>query len=182
MIEPFPTVAGPDEADAFVAARVAEGANHLKIFIEDGTAIGKPLPLMSPQTVTALIRAAHERGLRTVAHTLTRSPARQGHRLRHRRPGPRPADGPSDQALIEAAAAGGVFVVPTLTALTGMTPTPAECELAARRAGAILPRSRACVCAARGRGSSRFGGCSWLPVTDLERSARWHGMCWAPTA
>lgn len=44
MIEPFPTVAGPDDAEAFVAARVAEGADHLKIFIEDGTAIGKPLP------------------------------------------------------------------------------------------------------------------------------------------
>ncbi|MFF3979771.1 amidohydrolase family protein [Streptomyces sp. NPDC001828] len=130
MIEPFPTVAGPDEADAFVAARVAEGADHLKIFIEDGTAIGKPLPLMSPQTVTALIRAAHERGLRTVAHTLTRDAARQAidcgiDGLAHA-----PADGPSDPALIEAAAAGGVFVVPTLTALTGMTTTPAEYELA----------------------------------------------------
>ncbi len=130
MIEPFPTVAGPDEADAFVAARVAEGADHLKIFIEDGTAIGKPLPLMSPQTVTALIRAAHERGLRTVAHTLTRDAARQAiycgiDGLAHA-----PADGPSDPALIEAAAAGGVFVVPTLTALTGMTTAPAEYELA----------------------------------------------------
>ncbi|MFE9116069.1 amidohydrolase family protein [Streptomyces sp. NPDC007172] len=129
MIEPFPTVGGPDEADAFVAARVAEGADHLKIFIEDGTAIGKPLPLMSPQTVTALIRAAHERGLRTVAHTLTRSAARQAidcgiDGLAHA-----PADGPSDQALIEAAVAAGVFVVPTLTALTGMTAVPAEYEL-----------------------------------------------------
>ncbi|MEU2954843.1 amidohydrolase family protein [Streptomyces xanthochromogenes] len=130
MIEPFPTVGGPDGADAFVAARVAEGADHLKIFIEDGTAIGKPLPLMSPQTVTALIRAAHERGLRTVAHTLTRDAACQAvacgiDGLAHA-----PADGPSDQDLIEAAAASGVFVVPTLTALTGMTPTPIEYELA----------------------------------------------------
>ncbi|MGW7427105.1 amidohydrolase family protein [Streptomyces sp. NPDC054813] len=130
MIEPFPTVAGPDDADAFVAARVVEGADHLKIFIEDGTAIGKPLPLMSPQTVTALVRAAHERGLRTVAHTLTRSAARQAidcgiDGLAHA-----PADGPSDQALIEAAADNGMFVVPTLTALTGMTSVPAEYELA----------------------------------------------------
>ncbi|MEV6509875.1 amidohydrolase family protein [Streptomyces sp. NPDC051642] len=130
MIEPFPTVAGPDDAEAFVAARVAEGADHLKIFIEDGTAIGKPMPLMSPETVIALVRAAHDRGLRTVAHTLTRTAARQAiasgiDGLAHA-----PADGPSDQALIEAAAENGVFVVPTLTTLTGMTDAPAEYELA----------------------------------------------------
>ncbi|WP_406350657.1 amidohydrolase family protein [Streptomyces sp. NBC_00658] len=130
MIEPFPTVAGPDDAEAFVAARVAEGADHLKIFIEDGTAIGKPLPLMSPETLLALIRAAHDRGLRTVAHTLTRTAARQAiasgiDGLAHA-----PADGTSDQALIEVAAENGVFVVPTLTTLTGMTATPAEYELA----------------------------------------------------
>ncbi|GAA1912855.1 amidohydrolase family protein [Streptomyces durmitorensis] len=130
MIAPFPTVAGPGEADAFVAARVSEGADHLKIFIEDGTAIGKPLPLMSTETVSALVNAAHEQGLRTVAHTLTRTAARQAidcgiDGLAHS-----PADGPSDQALVEAAASNGVFVVPTLTALTGMTPVPAEYALA----------------------------------------------------
>ncbi|MFJ3840630.1 amidohydrolase family protein [Streptomyces sp. NPDC090054] len=130
MLEPFPTVAGPDHAEAFVAARAAEGADHLKIFIEDGTAIGKPMPLMSAETVTALVRAAHERGLRTVAHTLTRTAARQAiacgiDGLAHS-----PADGPSDEALIEEAAEKGVFVMPTLTALTGMTRTPAEYALA----------------------------------------------------
>lgn len=130
MIEPFPTVAGPDDAEAFVAARVAEGADHLKIFIEDGTAIGKAMPLMSPETLLALIGAAHDRGLRTVAHTLTRTAARQAivsgiDGLAHA-----PADGLSDQALIEAAAENGVFVVPTLSTLTGMTATPAEYELA----------------------------------------------------
>ncbi|WP_327070763.1 amidohydrolase family protein [Kitasatospora sp. NBC_01302] len=130
LLEPFPTVAGPQDADAFVAARVTEGADHLKIFIEDGTAIGHPMPLMSAQTVTALVHAAHEHGLRTVAHTLTRTAARQAidcgiDGLAHS-----PADGHSSDDLIEAAAAHGVFVVPTLTALTGMTPTPAEYELA----------------------------------------------------
>jgi imidazolonepropionase-like amidohydrolase len=130
MMAPFPTVAGPSDADAFVAARVAEGADHLKIFIEDGTAIGTPMPVMSAETVTALVRAADDRGLRTVAHTLTRSAARQAiacgvDGLAHA-----PADGPAGTGLIEAAARAGVFVVPTLTVLTGMTGTPVEYELA----------------------------------------------------
>lgn len=86
-------------ADAFVAARIADGADHLKIFIEDGTAIGTPMPVLSPETIRALVRAAHERGLRTAAHTLTRRSARlvidcgvDG--LAHA-----PADGLSDDAL-----------------------------------------------------------------------------------
>ncbi|MFD4545080.1 amidohydrolase family protein [Streptomyces sp. NPDC058466] len=130
MLEPFPTVAGPADAAGFVAARVADGADHLKIFIEDGTAIGRPMPVMSAETITALVRAAHERGLRTVAHTLTRTAARRAidcgvDGLAHA-----PADGPADPALVEAAAEQGLFVMPTLTALTGMTSLPAEYELA----------------------------------------------------
>jgi imidazolonepropionase-like amidohydrolase len=130
MLPPFPTVSGPADADAFVAERIAEGADHLKIFIEDGTAIGTPLPVMSAETIIALVRAAHARGLRTVAHTLTRTAARQAidcgvDGLAHA-----PANGFSDPELVEAAARAGVFVVPTLTALAGMTSAPAEFELA----------------------------------------------------
>ncbi|WP_405020810.1 amidohydrolase family protein [Kitasatospora sp. NBC_00070] len=129
LMEPFPTLAGPEDADAFVAARVADGADHLKIFIEDGTAIGTPMPVMSPETIRALVRAAHERGLRTAAHTLTRRSARLAidcgvDGLAHA-----PADGPSDDALVEDAAARGVFVIPTLASLTGMTDNPAEYAL-----------------------------------------------------
>ncbi|MCX4683375.1 amidohydrolase family protein [Kitasatospora purpeofusca] len=129
LLAPFPTVSGPEDADAFVAARVADGADHLKIFIEDGSAIGTPMPLMSAATIKALVRAAHERGLRTAAHTLTRRSARLAidcgvDGLAHA-----PADGPCDDALVADAAARGVFVIPTLASLTGMTDTPAEYAL-----------------------------------------------------
>ncbi|MFD6885471.1 amidohydrolase family protein [Streptomyces sp. NPDC059957] len=129
LMEPFPTVTGPEDADAFVAARVADGADHLKIFIEDGSAIGTPMPVLSPETIRALVRAAHERGLRTAAHTLTLRAARLAidcgvDGLAHA-----PADGPSDDALVEDAAARGMFVVPTLTSLTGTTDSPAEYAL-----------------------------------------------------
>ena len=36
----FPFVSTPDEAVKFVAKQVAGGADYIKIFIEDGTAVG----------------------------------------------------------------------------------------------------------------------------------------------
>jgi len=130
MLKPFPTIAGPDQAEAFVAERIAEGADHLKIFIEDGTVAGKPMPTISPETVVALVAAAHDRGLRTAAHTWTRSATRQAIAcgvdiLAHP-----PSEGHSDQDLIEAAAAAGSILVSTLTPLAGMGPTPPEFDLA----------------------------------------------------
>ncbi|MFD0448399.1 amidohydrolase family protein [Streptomyces indonesiensis] len=64
----LPTVAGPDEADAFVAARQAEGAHFIKIIVDDGANHGMSLPALDRATVTALADAAHRRGLLTVAH------------------------------------------------------------------------------------------------------------------
>jgi imidazolonepropionase-like amidohydrolase len=130
MLKPFPTVEGPEHADAFVAARVAEGADHIKIFIEDGTVAGKPMPTMSDETVTALVLAAHSHGLRTAAHTWTRSAVRQAIAcgvdiLAHP-----PSDGPSDQDLIEAVAASGSIVVATLPPLAGMSASSPEFDLA----------------------------------------------------
>ncbi|HEX3779743.1 MAG TPA: hypothetical protein VHX38_08735 [Pseudonocardiaceae bacterium] len=130
MLKPFPTVEGPEHAEAFVAARVAEGADHLKIFIEDGTVAGKPMPTMSDETVTALVLAAHSHGLRTAAHTWTRSAVRQAIAcgvdiLAHP-----PSDGPSDQDLIEAVAAAGSIVVATLPPLAGMSASAPEFDLA----------------------------------------------------
>ncbi|WP_278261273.1 amidohydrolase family protein [Nocardia sp. AG03] len=68
---PFDTVAGPQDAAAFVAARVAEGADYFKIVIDDGATQGTALPALGPETVTALTRAAHDQGLRVIAHAIT---------------------------------------------------------------------------------------------------------------
>lgn len=59
---PTPTVSTPDSAEAFVAARVAEGSDHFKIIIEPGR------PTLDSATVRALAAAAHRRGLVAVAH------------------------------------------------------------------------------------------------------------------
>jgi imidazolonepropionase-like amidohydrolase len=66
LIPTLPTVAGPQDAAAFVAAQVAHGADYLKIYLEDTAWYGSPA--MAPGTVSALVTAAHARGMLAIAH------------------------------------------------------------------------------------------------------------------
>ncbi|QYN40173.1 amidohydrolase family protein [Pseudonocardia sp. DSM 110487] len=70
-VGPFDTVAAPGQAQAFVDARRAEGIDYLKIVIDDGALSGNSLPTLSPETVAALVEAAHAAGLKTIAHVAT---------------------------------------------------------------------------------------------------------------
>ncbi len=79
----LPAVAGPGDAAAFVRARVAEGADYLKVYLEDPVwhaAGGLPTELgagsMSAGTVRALVTAAHEHGLLAIAHADSAAMAR----------------------------------------------------------------------------------------------------------
>lgn len=59
-------VTGPLDAERFVADRIRDGVDYFKILVDDPKQPGtKALP---PQTVTALVRAAHDRGLMVIAH------------------------------------------------------------------------------------------------------------------
>ena len=72
---PVPTLTRPEEADAFVAAGIAEGSDFLKIVIEDGSALGQTTPSLRADTVAALVKAAHGRGRMVVAHVSTQADA-----------------------------------------------------------------------------------------------------------
>ena len=72
---PIPTLTRPDEADAFVKARVAEGSDYLKIILEDGSAYGHPLPTLDAPTTKALVAAAHGVHKLAVAHVATEAEA-----------------------------------------------------------------------------------------------------------
>jgi imidazolonepropionase-like amidohydrolase len=65
---PIPTVSGPDVAAAFVADRVAEGADYLKIVLNGVRAATTGAPTMDGATARALVEAAHAHGLLVVAH------------------------------------------------------------------------------------------------------------------
>lgn len=65
---PEAAVAGPEDAERFVAWRVANGSQVIKIIIEDPHG---PVPALAPETIKALVDAARARGLITFAHVVT---------------------------------------------------------------------------------------------------------------
>ena len=64
MYAPFPTLTAADQAGQFVAERIAAGSDYLKII----SGIGGLWPSLDPETIQALVIAAHARGLVVVAH------------------------------------------------------------------------------------------------------------------
>jgi imidazolonepropionase-like amidohydrolase len=74
---PIPTLTRPDEAQAWVDARIAEGSDYIKIIIEDGKVLGRPFPTLDQATVAALVAAAHRRGKLAVVHITTLAAARE---------------------------------------------------------------------------------------------------------
>ncbi len=142
---PIPTLASPDSAQAFVDARVAEGSDWIKAVLDDGHPYGMSLPTLDAATLRAVVEAAHRRGKLAVVHVGDAEGAKQAIEagadgLVHLF-----ADREADAELAALARARGVFVVPTLTVLMGITGTPGGAALAgdARLAGHLLPASRA---------------------------------------
>ncbi len=132
--QPLPTVDGPDTAQAWVDARLRDGADYIKIVYDKRE--GGP---MDEATLAALVRAAHARGVLAVAHTLAERPAREAiaagvDGLVHLFIGESAGDDFGAYA-----ARHHVFVAPTLTVLRGLCGYRPHEELAAdpRLAGRI---------------------------------------------
>lgn len=68
---PLPYVTGPGDASTFVEARLAEGADHLKVIYDDGSGAMLGLPCLSPETIGALVVEAHRHALVVAAHVST---------------------------------------------------------------------------------------------------------------
>ena len=63
------TVTGPADASRFVADRVADGADYIKVIVEDPRRMGSAA--FDVATITALVEAAHKAGLKAIAHVTT---------------------------------------------------------------------------------------------------------------
>jgi imidazolonepropionase-like amidohydrolase len=116
----IPTLSGPDQARAFVDARIAEGSDYIKIVYDDGALAGMPLPTLDAATVRAAIAAAHARDRLAVVHISTGDAARTvidagADALVHIFTDRAPRDD-----LGRVAASHGIFVVPTLTVMDGI--------------------------------------------------------------
>lgn len=72
----WPTATVPSEAAAFVEGRLSEGADYIKIMVEDGTTFGMSLPMVAPEVIAAVVEAAHERGVMALVHAFSATAAR----------------------------------------------------------------------------------------------------------
>jgi imidazolonepropionase-like amidohydrolase len=117
--EPLATISRPEEAESWMAARLAEGSDFIKIVYDPrlGGALGQ-------DTVRAIMQAAHARGKIVVVHALSEEKARGAIAAG--------ADGLAHLFVGDAAASDfgqfaaqhQVFVVPTLTILHGLCGRP----------------------------------------------------------
>jgi imidazolonepropionase-like amidohydrolase len=115
--EQFPVVTSVDDAAAFVRARIAEGADFIKLLIDDGAAMGHPSPTLTRDMAAAVVQEAHRNGLMAVAHATSRDGAAQAVEAG--------ADGlvhvfmdrEADDEIVCAIADAGIFVIPTLSTM-----------------------------------------------------------------
>ncbi len=113
----IPTLTKPEEAPAFVKARIDEGSDYIKIVFDDGSAYGPTVKIKSltPDVTQALIKSAHEHDKKALIHIAAYQQAKtmldQG------------ADGlvhsfidrVADVEFIEQAKKQNTFIVPTLS-------------------------------------------------------------------
>ena len=137
VIGPRGLVTGADQARPFVADRVAEGSDYIKIIV------GTPAPSHDQATLDALAAAAREHGKLSVAHASSRAAVQMAQRagvtvLTHV---------PLDQALDESdaadALAAGRILIPTLAMLEGIVQqsAPDRDYAAARTSVTVLYRA-----------------------------------------
>jgi imidazolonepropionase-like amidohydrolase len=127
-----PTLTRPEEAQAWVDARIAEGSDYIKAVYDDTLEYGrgKATPTLTKETLKALAAAAHKRGKLIVVHIGTLQQAIDAIEagadgLAHLFVGP--ASSPDFGKL---AASHHIFVVPTLSVLQTICATKYDSELA----------------------------------------------------
>lgn len=138
----IPTLTSAAEAEAWVAARVAEGSDYIKLVYAPGP---RNRPSIDKATMGAVVAAAHKRGLLAVAHIQTTEDARAAIEagvdgLVHIY-----ADVAPDAAFYALAAKRKVFVIPTLSVISGFSGSGEGAKLAAdpRIAPLLTPEQQA---------------------------------------
>lgn len=111
------TIDRQEDADGFVAERIEEGSDYIKVIYDDCSTYGFSMPTLDLETLSAVIRASRRRGKLTVAHigsyqqaldSASAGASGLGHLFVDRIP---------DAGFAELLRKKGTFVIPTLTAL-----------------------------------------------------------------
>jgi imidazolonepropionase-like amidohydrolase len=139
----IPTLTGPEEAQSWVDARLAEGSDYIKIVFDDGRSFGRTLATLSRETVAALVTAAHARDRLAVVHVQDQAAARAAidvgadglvHIFRERLP---------DPDFGQHLAARKAFVTPTLAVLRTLYEGPGPLADDPALAPYLMPDARA---------------------------------------
>ena len=117
----IPTLTGPAQAESFVADRVAEGSDYLKIVSEDGSGFGRELPTLDRPTIAALIESAERHEMLSVVHATILSRAQSAVEdgvggLAHLF-----SDQPATSEFIALMVERNAFLIPTLTVVESTT-------------------------------------------------------------
>jgi imidazolonepropionase-like amidohydrolase len=126
----WPTASSVADAAGFVADRIAEGADYLKVLVEDGHVLGTSVPVLAQDVLVAAVRAAHASGLKVLAHALTFDATQRAvdagvDALTHLF-----VDTRHTPQIVARIAGAGIFVIPTLSTLASITGQPAGAALA----------------------------------------------------
>nr|MBA3891275.1 amidohydrolase family protein [Gemmatimonadaceae bacterium] len=128
---PIPTISNPADAASYVADRVADGSEWIKVAVDDFGTYGGRRATLDSATVAAIVREAHAHNLKVVAHVASLAAARAVigagvdglvHIWTDRTP---PA------AFLDLMRARGTFVIPTMTVTTSLSGTGGSAALAA---------------------------------------------------
>lgn len=126
----LPTLDDPEQTEAFIADRVAAGADFIKVIYEAGSA-GRPLPTLTASALPRIVTAAHHHDRLAVFHISTAKAAAEvvaagADGLVHMY-----FEGSGGPDFVEAAREAGIFLVPTLAVLETIAGTGGGLELAA---------------------------------------------------
>jgi imidazolonepropionase-like amidohydrolase len=125
----IPTLSKPAEAKDWVAARIKEGSDYIKIVYDDCREYGFERPTLTKETMKAVIDAAHEQGKLAVVHIGTQQQARDAIEAGADGLAHLFADSPPTPDFAAFVAQHHVFVVPTLTVLEGVSGRPSGVSL-----------------------------------------------------
>jgi imidazolonepropionase-like amidohydrolase len=131
-------IAGPDQAARFVADRIAEGSDYIKIIV------GNPGPSHDQATLDALTAAARERSKLTVAHASSYEAVEMAQRARVNVLTHVPLDKALDETAAAAAVADGRILIPTLAMMEGVvaqSAPPGADYAAARQSVTVMYRA-----------------------------------------
>ncbi|MCP4674220.1 MAG: amidohydrolase family protein, partial [Deltaproteobacteria bacterium] len=127
----IPTVSGPDEARDFVAARIAEGSDFIKIIYDDGSKFDLGWATFDRETLAALIEATHASDKLAVVHATSLADAQTAIRAGADALAHLYYDDGYDPEFGELVASQDAFVIPTLSVIESMSGTSGASALIA---------------------------------------------------